>query len=199
MPRTRRAAAGVAPPMIRYLPLSPFVAAFVLLACSKADPVVDNAVAPSDAVIETSAEGLAAPANAAAAEAAQQAAMPIADDGMRWTVRTAARAADYGPVGAEPTLSVGCGASGELTFTRHRSAAGSDRATMSFTGNGKASSLPAAAVGGQMRAVAETSDMGRAVARTFDGPAPVIVSVGGASKLVVRPSAEARRIMAACL
>ena len=40
--------ARLAVAMLRYLPLSPFLGAFILLACAKADPVADNAIAPSD-------------------------------------------------------------------------------------------------------------------------------------------------------
>jgi len=35
--------------MLKFLPISPFVGAILLLACAKSDPVADNAVAPSDA------------------------------------------------------------------------------------------------------------------------------------------------------
>ncbi|MEO6113091.1 MAG: hypothetical protein ABIP07_01405 [Sphingomicrobium sp.] len=195
--------------MIKCQSLVPCVVAFVLFACNKADPVANNAVAPSDAVLETSAEGLAAPANAAAAEAAQQAAVPVADDGMGWTVRPGDRAALYGPVGASAALAIQCreepGAGKRLAFLRYAHSAGGDDATMSFTGNGTAASLPAGGItdavgpGGHWQAIAQTGDMGRAVARTFDGPAAVVVSVGGASKLVVPPSDEARRTMADCL
>ena len=194
--------------MIKYLPLSPFVAAFVLLACGKADQVVDNAVAPSEAGLDASTSGLATPANAAAAEGARQAAVPVAEDGMGWTLRPGDRAALYGPVGASAAFAIQCreetGAGKRLAFLRY-APSGSDEATMSFTGNGTAASLPARGVGdavgsgGHWQATAATGDMGRAVARTFDGPAAVVVSVGGASKLVVPPSDEARRTMADCL
>lgn len=195
--------------MIKCQSLVPCVVAFVLFACNKADPVANNAVAPSDAVLETSAEGLAAPANAAAAEAAQQAAVPVADDGMGWTVRPGDRAALYGPVGASAALAIQCreepGAGKRLAFLRYAHSAGGDDATMSFTGNGTASSLPATGVaeatgpGGHWQAMAETRDMGRAAARTFAGPAAVNISVGGAPSLVVRPSPVARQVMADCL
>lgn len=185
--------------MSKYLPMAPFAAALVLVACQKADPVVDDAVAPSEAMLENSAEGLAAPANAAAAEAAGQAALPVTADGMHWTVRAEDRAADFGPAGAAPTFSIRCLASSQLAFVRHRSVQGSNGATMSFTGNGNASSLPASVAEGRWQAIAATGDMGRAVARTFDGPGQVIISVGGTAKLVVPPSPAATRLMAECV
>ena len=45
------APASVSAAMLRYLPLSPFLGAFILLACAKPDPVADNAVAPSDELL----------------------------------------------------------------------------------------------------------------------------------------------------
>lgn len=193
--------------MIRHLPILPFVSAMLLLGCGKADPVADNVVAPSDAVLDKSAEGLAAPANSAAAERAQQAAIPVADDGMGWTIRAADRAALYGPRGAAAAFAIQCrtGQGGDqLMFLRYLPASGDIGATMSFTGNGSASSLPStpmpdlAGPGGHWRAVAETGDMGRAVARTFAGPAAINVSVGGGPSLVVPPSPAARKLMADC-
>ena len=48
----------------------------MLLACAKNDPVDNDAITPADALIgDASATGLAAPANAAMAEAVQQAAL----------------------------------------------------------------------------------------------------------------------------
>ncbi|MGI8930853.1 MAG: hypothetical protein ACR2FK_00520 [Sphingomicrobium sp.] len=184
------------------------MSAMLLLGCGKADPVADNAVAPSDAVLDKSTDGLAAPANAAAAERAQQAATPLADDGMRWTIRATDRAALYGPAGAAAAFAIQCriGSGGQrLWFLRYLPASGDIGATMSFTGNGSASSLPSTPIadpagpGGHWQAIAETGDMGRAVARTFAGPAGVNVSVGGGPSLVVPPSAVAQKVMADCL
>ena len=83
------------------LPLFPFVAALSLLACQGDDgPVAEGATVPSNAVVgDASATGLAAPANAAAAEAIDQAAVPVAENGMGWT-SAAAGSAHYGPHGA---------------------------------------------------------------------------------------------------
>lgn len=69
--------------MLRVFALTPFVAGIALLACSKTDPVADNAIAPPDDLLgDASASGLAAPANAAAAEADRQAALPAAAGGL---------------------------------------------------------------------------------------------------------------------
>ena len=69
--------------MCKVAMLTPLSFALLLLACGKTDPVADNAVAPPDGLVgDASATGLAAPANAAAAEAAQQAALPPASGGL---------------------------------------------------------------------------------------------------------------------
>ena len=196
--------------MIKTLPLMPFAAAILLLGCDREGPVADNLVTPSEEMLgDALATGIAAPANAAAAELASQAALPTAADGLTWTVRASDRAALYGPSPAQPALSIRChvaaGGTARLAFVRHVAAVGDEGATMSFTGNGSASSLPATGVadaagpGGHWQAMAATRDMGRAVARTFAGPAAVNISVGGASSLVVTPSAAARKVMADCL
>lgn len=196
--------------MFKFIPLMPFMLAIVLLGCNREGPVADNLVAPDEAVLgDTSATGIAAPGNAAAAERARQAALPIAADGLAWSIRSSDQAALFGPSPALPAFSIRChtGEDGtrRLAFVRHVAAGGSARATMSFTGNGTASSLPATGVagadgpGGHWQALAETRDMGSAVARTFAGPAAVNISVGGSSSLVVTPSAEARKVMSDCL
>ena len=196
--------------MIKYLPLTPFVAAILLLGCGREGPVADNLVSPGKEMLgDASATGTAAPGNSAAAERASQAALPIANDGLAWTVRASDRAALYGPSPAHPALSIRCHVGEEgtrrLAFVRHVAAVGDIGATMSFTGNGAASSLPATGVadatgpGGHWQAMAATRDMGRAVARTFAGSATVNITVGGTSPLVVAPSAAVRRIMADCL
>lgn len=196
--------------MIKYLPLTPFAAAFLLLGCNREGPVADNLVTPSEEMLgDASATGVAAPANAAAAERTSQAALPIAENGLAWTVRAGDGAALFGPSPTQPAFSIRChvGSDGtrRLAFVRHVAATADVAATMSFTGNGSASSLPATGVadaagpGGHWQAMAETRDMGRAVARTFAGPAAVNVSVGGTSSLAVLPSPEARKVMADCL
>ena len=195
--------------MLRYLPLSPFVGAFILLACAKADPVADNAVAPSDEMLgDASARGLAAPANAAAAEAAQQAALPAAAGGLSWTVDEANRMAQFGPAGT-PAFSIQCRkqreGSNQLLFIRYLTPTAGGNATLSFTGNGQAASIPIAPVknpnglGGQWRAVIDSADNARSVAKTFNGPGTVDVSISGMPSLVVPAAVAPRGILTECL
>ena len=195
--------------MLRYLPLSPFLGAFILIACAKSDPVADNAVAPSDELLgDASAAGLAAPANASAAEAAQQAALPAAAGGLGWTMDQANRMALFGPAGT-PAFSIQCQKQREgpnqLIFIRYMTPTASSSATLSFTGNGQAASVPIAAVrnpngiGGQWRAVIDSGDTARDVSETFKGPGTVDVSISGIPSLVVPAGAEPRRVMAECL
>jgi hypothetical protein len=195
--------------MLKYLPLSPFVAAIILIGCAKADPVADNAVAPSDELLgDTSASGLAAPANAAAAEAVQQAALPAATGGLAWTIDEANRSAIFGPEGP-PAFSIQCQKQREgpnqLVFIRYMTPNASSSATLSFTGNGQAASVPISAVrnpnglGGEWRAVIDSGDTARDVAETFGGPGTVDVSISGIPSLVVPAGAEPRRILSECL
>lgn len=195
--------------MLKYLPLSPFVAAIILIGCAKTDPVADNAVAPPDELLgDTSASGLAAPANAAAAEAVQQAALPAATGGLAWTIDEANQSAIFGPEGT-PAFSIQCQKQREgpnrLVFIRYMTPNASSSATLSFTGNGQAASVPISAVrnpnglGGEWRAVIDAGDTARSVAGTFNGPGTVDVSISGIPSLVVQASAEPRRILSACL
>jgi hypothetical protein len=195
--------------MLRYLPLSPFAAAFVLLACAKSDPVADNAVAPSDELLgDASATGLAAPANSAAAEAAQQAAVPATTDGLHWTMDQASRMASFGPAGT-PAFSIQCQKPREgpsqLIFIRYLTPTANSSATLSFTGNGQAASVPISAVrnpnglGGEWRAVVDPGDTARDVAETFSGPGTVDVSISGVPSLVVPAGQEPRRVLSECL
>ena len=194
--------------MLRYLPLSPFLGAFILLACAKADPVADNAVAPSDELLgDASASGLAAPANAAAAEAAQAAALPTATGGLGWTIDPANRAALFGPAGT-PAFSIQCRkreGPNQLVFIRYMTPNAGSNSTLSFTGNGQAASVPIApfrnadGVDGQWRAVIDSGDTARHVARTFNGPGTVDLSISGIPSLVVPAAAEPRRVLAECV
>lgn len=180
-----------------------------LLACAKQDPVDDNAVAPSiELAGDASATGLAAPANAATAEAMQQAALPSATAGLRWSYQPTDGSAQFGPAGT-PAFSIQCvkrreGGS-QLLFVRYLPPTGGGDATLSFTGNGKAASVPIAAVtnpngiGGQWRASAPVSDSVRDVAEAFAGPGTVHVSISGLAPLVVPATAEPRRVFAECL
>ena len=195
--------------MLKYLPLSPFVGAFILLACAKSDPVADNAIAPADQLLgDASANGLAAPANSSAAEAAQQAALPAATGGLAWTVEAANRTALFGPPGT-PAFSIQCRTQREgpsqLIFVRYLAPTAGGQGTLSFTGNGQAASAPVSAVtnpdgvGGQWRAVIDVGDTARDVAETFSGPGPVNVSITGLPPLVVPASAEPRGVLSGCL
>ena len=176
------------------LPLIPFVAALGLLACQGNDgPVAEGATAPGDEVVgDASAKGLAAPVNAAAAEAADQSAAPLVENGMRWT-SSAAGSANFGPGGARPLLTFACDGAG-LRVTRLHPATPDMTGTLSFTGGGTASSLP-------MRAVAKPGgpgesewqgeargDMARAVARAFAKGGQIEVTLGGAPALAVPTS-----------
>jgi hypothetical protein len=195
--------------MLRYLPLSPFAGAFILLACAKSDPVADNAIAPADQLLgDASADGLAAPATSSAAEAAQQAALPPATGGLIWTSEQANRIALFGPPGT-PAFSIQCQVQGEgpsqLVFVRYLAPTAGGQGTLSFTGNGQAASVPVAAVtnpdgvGGQWRAAIDVGDTARDVAETFGGPEPVNVSITGLPPLVVPASAEPRGVLSGCL
>lgn len=200
---------GVESAMWRLLTLFPLLGSLVLLACEKQDPVDDNAVAPSDELVgDASAKGLAAPANAATAEAVQQAALPAATGGLRWSYRAADRAALFGPPGT-PAFSIQCSKPGDserrLLFVRYLTPTMGGNATLGFTGNGQAASVPIAAVinpdgrGGEWRASVPAGDNARDVAETFAGPGSVNVSLTGLAPLVVPATAEPRRVLADCL
>ena len=181
----------------------------LLTACTQADPVSENAVAPSGELLgDMAASGLAAPANSAAAEAAQQAALPPATEGLRWSYREQDRAAVFGPPGS-PAFSIQCQKPREgerqLIFVRYLPPSAGAKATLSFTGNGQAASLEVTAIsnsgglGGEWRAVVPPDEHARDVAETFSGPGTVEVSVSGTSPLVVASAAEPRRVLADCL
>ena len=183
--------------------------ALLLLGCAKRDPVDDDAVgAPDEVVGDASATGLAAPANAAAAEAARQAALPVATGGLNWSYRAADQTALFGPPGT-PAFSIQCdkaqGGSGRLIFVRYLPPTGGGNGTLSFTGNGKVASVPIAAVtnpnglGGQWRAAVPVDDSVRDAAEAFAGPGTVNVSITGLPPLVVPAAAAPRRVFADCL
>ena len=103
--------------------------AVLLAGCSKHDPVDDKAVGPPDELVgDASATGLAAPANAAAAEAARQAALPSATGGLSWTYQAANRTALFGPPGT-PAFSIQCNKQGasQLVFVRYLPPTGGGR------------------------------------------------------------------------
>jgi hypothetical protein len=195
--------------MFRVFVLNPLLVAVSLVACAKTDPVDDNAVAPTDGMVgDASASGLATPANAATAEAAQQAALPPASGGLKWSYRTTDRVALFGPPGT-PAFSIQCqvqreGAK-ELLFVRSIPPVTGGQGTLSFTGNGQVASVPVAAVakpnglGGDWRAVVRPDEIARDVAETFAGPGTVEVSITGYPPLVVPSTPEPRRVLAECL
>lgn len=189
-----------------FIPLS---VGLLLSACANAGPVDDNAVAPSDELVgDASATGLAAPANAAAAEAAQQAALPAAGGGLAWSFRQAGRAALFGPPGT-PAFSIQCQrqreGQSELIFIRYLTPSAGGKGTMGFTGNGHVASLPVAAVSdptgtsGHWRAVIASGDIARDVSEAFAGQGPVNVSVSGLPSLVVPASDVPRGVFRDCL
>ena len=195
--------------MIKYLPILPFVGAVVLVACTGSDPVSEDAAdVPDELVGDASAEGLAAPANAAAAERAEQAATPVPAHGMIWNYASRDRTATYGPAGADPALSIQCrdGADGarEIVVIRGLAAPDGEKGTLSFTGNGTAASFPVRGVStapgnASWKAVVPAGDTARAVARTFGSNGAVQVGVTGGNSLSVPASAEARTVFAECL
>lgn len=195
--------------MRNLLMIAPLALALMLAACGKRDPVDEDAHAPAGNLVgDMSASGLASPANAAAAAAVRQAALPAATGGLSWSYRDSDRAALFGPPGS-PAFSIQCQkpreGEAQLIFVRHLPPARAGNATLSFTGNGQAASLPVSAVvnpggiGGEWRAMVPPDEHARDVAETFAGPGTVEVSVSGTAPLVVPPSAEPRRVLADCL
>jgi hypothetical protein len=195
--------------MRKIVMLYPISLALLLLACGKPDPVDDNAFAPAGELVgDMAADGLAAPANAATAEAVQKAAVPAATGGLAWTYLAQDRAALFGPPGS-PALSIQCQKPREgerqLIFVRYLAPGSGGNATLSFTGNGQAASLPVSAVinpggiGGEWRAMVPPDEHARDVAEAFAGPGTVEVSVSGTPPLVVPSTAEPRRALADCL
>lgn len=194
--------------MLRAFALIPFTVALVLLSCARTDPVDDNATGVPDQLAgDRAAAGLAAPANAATAEAVRQAALPTGTGGLRWSYNER-DGAMFGPPG-NPAFSIQCQKPREgemqLIFIRFLPPATGSQATLSFTGNGQVASVPIAAVvnpngiGGQWRATVSTGDNVRDVAEAFAGPGTVEVSVTGTPPLVVPAGAEPRRVLASCL
>lgn len=194
--------------MVKTVPIVPFALGLLLVACGGPDPVAENAAAPSDKLLgDAAATGLAAPANAAAAERAKQSNAPSSSSEMMWSYRGTDRTALFGAAGADPILSFQCRsiADGghELFVVRGAQAPDGASGTLSFTGNGTASSLPMRGVAvthgkGRWQAAVASGDMVRAIARTFAGPAPVQVGMSGAAALSVTISPEARKVLEEC-
>lgn len=194
--------------MCRNAVLTPFTLALLLLACGRSDTVDDNVVSlPDEMAGDMSATGLAAPANAAAAEAAVQAALPAGSRELGWSYRSIDRMAEFGPPGT-PAFSIQCLVQREgqkqLVFVRFAAQSAGSQATLSFTGNGQIASVPIAAVvnpggtGGHWRAAIAPGDTARHVAKTFGGSGTVEVSLSGHSPLIVTTTAAPRRVFADC-
>ena len=183
-----------------------FLAALVsaLGACDAGSPVANNAVAPPDNVVgDAPASGLAAPANSGAAEAVAKASMPLPTDGMHWHWNEAAGSADYGGGPGAITFSIAC-RGGTLLFHRADAAPKGGKGTLSFTGNARAASVPAVAVGDTAAMTSSwlasevPSDMTNAVARVFAGPGPVEIALTGTMRLVTKPSPIPLKPFALC-
>ena len=188
--------------MIKWLPLLPFAAALSLVACQDDGPVAEGAEAPPEEMLgDRAASGLAAPANAAAAEAVDRAALPPVTAGMGWTV--AGRRADFGPAGSQPILTLACEGAG-LTVTRHHPADPGSKSTLSFTGSGHVASLPVGTIatrGGPGRAEWQgkaEGDIARAIVRSFSRTGQVEITLGGTPSLVVQADPRVRQVLAAC-
>lgn len=190
--------------MLNLLPIT-----LLAFACARTDPVDENAIAPAGNLAgDMSATGLAAPANAAAAEAREQAALPPASGGLSWTHNQQDRTATFGPPGS-PAFSIQCQKPREgerqLIFVRYLPPTAGATATLSFTGNGQAASLPISPIanpgglGGHWRAAVPPDEHARDVSEAFAGEGPVEVTVSGTPPLVVPTAAEPRRVFADCL
>lgn len=194
--------------MLRAIALVPFVGMMILISCAKNDPVDENAVGVPDRLAGDQAiVGLATPASAATAEAVQQAALPTATGGLGW-IFNQRDGALFGPPG-NPALSIQCQkpreGEAQLVFIRYLPPTSGAQATLSFTGNGQAASVPIAAVvnpngvGGQWRSAVAPGDIARDISEAFAGPGTVEISVTGTAPLIVPAGAEPRRVLASCL
>lgn len=172
--------------------------------CAKTDPVDDNAVEPAVDIVAANA----VPIKAGAAEAMQDAALPPGSDPLGWTFNEQDRMAVFGPPSA-PALTIQCQkpkeGEAQLIFVRYIPPSTGTQATLSFTGNGQAASLPVSPVsnpgglGGHWRAAVPPNDSARDVSETFAGSGPVEVSVTGTPPLVITSTEEPRRVFADCL
>lgn len=181
---------------------SPLPILLLVMACAKTDPVDEDAVAPPANL------GTAMVANAAIVDAAAQGSLTPADGGLSWTYDEVDGTATFGPAEA-PALSIQCQkpkeGEAQLIFVRHIPPESGTQATLSFTGNGKAASVPVSPItnpdglGGHWRAAVPPSDNARDVAEAFAGQGTVEVSVSGTPPLVVSSSAEPRRVFGDCL
>ena len=178
-----------------------------LSACGGNDPVADKGtLVPADIAGDASASGLAAPANAAAAEAHAEGAKPLVANGQRWVDRSRGGRSDYryGYADGAPLLVLACeagGASG-LTVVRTAAAPPNAMATMSFTGGGHVASLPMRDIdaGDHARLWSGTAnrDAALAIFRTFESGGPVEVSLGVTPTLVLPPVAPVQEMLRRC-
>jgi len=185
-------------------PFLPLTMLLLLGGCGSQSSIASNAAAPPDNVVgDAGGKGLSSPANAGARERTLKAAVPAATDGMGWHWDDTGHGARFGPSAANSAFAILC-EQRRIVVRRFDGAPQGARATMSFTGNGTAASLPAASVGDTSRmdsrweASLPPSDTTQAVARVFDGPAPVEISLPGTTTLVTRPSPLPGRAIAAC-
>ncbi|QNN64593.1 hypothetical protein H9L12_09840 [Sphingomonas rhizophila] len=179
-----------------------------LSSCGGNDPIADeNIVIPEDVVGDASATGLAAPANAAAAEAHVDAHTPPATDGQRWHDQSSGGRLklSYGPGGGQSALVLACepgDSSTTIAVVRGSPAPRNGMATMSFTGGGHIASLPMHDMdggnGARLWSGSVTGDDAIAVGRTFERPGAVEISLGGAPSLVVPSTPELRNLFARC-
>ncbi|WP_293941646.1 hypothetical protein [Sphingomonas sp.] len=184
--------------------LSGLAFAVSLGGCNRSSPIANDAVAlPDNSVGDAPAAGLAAPANAAAAEAVVRASLPLPNDGMAWSWDGQEGAAEYGAGPQAPAFEIAC-KDGKLLFHRIDAAPAGGKGTMSFTGNGHAASVPAVAIGdtatlsSSWLATQPPSDTTQAVARVFSGPGPVEIALSGTTTLVTVPSPLSLRPFALC-
>jgi hypothetical protein len=179
-----------------------------LASCGGNDPIADeNIVIPDEFVGDSSATGLAAPANAAAAEAHVDAHTPPATDGQRWHDESAGGRlrVSYGPGDRQSALVLACdpGKAGTtIAIVRGSPAPHNGMATMSFTGGGHIASLPMhdvqGADGSRLWSGTVDGDDAIAIARTFEKDGAVEVSLGSAPSLVVPSTPALRNLFTRC-
>ena len=162
-----------------------------------------DAPIPANAIGDSPSNSLDPDRDAGSIEARRRAALPVPDDGMAWRWDAQAGAARFGVPPSGTSFAIGCNA-GRVVLRRFDAAPRDAKATMSFTGNGRVASLPARSVGDPAalsslwEAAEPPSDRTAAVARVFDGPGPVEISLAGTTALVTRASSLPMRAFQAC-
>ena len=185
-------------------PLYLTLASLALISCGKNDPVADNTVAPPANVVgDAGATGLAAPDNAGAAEAHDEAALPAPSDGMRWTASADGQTVGYGPPGLARALTITCARTpaAHLIIERGVPAPSNGKGTLSLTGDGHVASLPIEAVGAGPEHIwqAEAAgDLRSAFEKVFAGGGNVQVKLANVADLVVPAEPVVARLFAAC-